>query len=224
MRATLPYIKERFAHYNALCFDSELPPVEIRIGRATGTVGQFVYPVNVPEPRSNTWRHCFIRMSAAFDLKEDVLDDVLIHEMIHLHIWYHSLRDATAHGPLFRRLMEDINLRHSRHITVSHKVRRESDRACAQSRQNYICVSHWKDGRLGLTVMASTRVFEIYREVNGTPEVTRVEWFWSSDEWFSRFRRSMSFKAYVLSREDYERYLLSGALRCRCDGRRFGPE
>lgn len=221
MRATLPYIKQQFDRYNELCFDGSLPAITLVIGRAATTMGQFVHPVGRRGTYVAAYDLCKIRISNHYDLAPAELDDILIHEMIHYYIWHNKLHDTSPHGPLFRSMMNRINTLHSRHITISHKVSGQQRLLNAKSRPNYLCVTHWNDGRIGLSVMASTRIFDIYRQVMSAPDVREVEWYWSSHPWFSRFHRCMTFKAYLIRREDYDTYIKSESHRCRCDGTSF---
>ena len=64
-------------------------------------------------------------------MDERLLEDTIIHEMIHYHILSNQLQDTSAHGKLFRKMMDDINARFGRNVTISHKPteeEREKDR------------------------------------------------------------------------------------------------
>ena len=122
MIATKPFLEERFATFNTLCFDGSLPPVPLRLGRAVRSLGSCTYRKK---------RHLFgrteyygfsIRISARFDLPERVLEDVLLHEMIHYEILVNQRQDTSAHGRLFRARMKEINERYGRRITVSYRA------------------------------------------------------------------------------------------------------
>lgn len=62
-----------------------------------------------------------LQISTQIDLSECELEDTIIHEMIHYYIGVHQWRDTSAHGRLFRQMMNDINERFGRQVTVSHQ-------------------------------------------------------------------------------------------------------
>ena len=123
MRATIPYIQEKFDTYNALCFEGKLPAVPLKLSRARTFLGRLEY-----KRKYNFWGRVtkctdfLMRVSTYYDLPEDQLDDIIIHEMIHYYIAYFCIKDRSAHGPVFRSMMKDINKKYGRHITISTKV------------------------------------------------------------------------------------------------------
>ena len=66
-----------------------------------------------------------MRISLDFDLPQEEWEDVVIHEMIHLHIAHHDIKDSSSHGPKFRAMMADINRRHGRRICVTARSTKE---------------------------------------------------------------------------------------------------
>lgn len=63
-----------------------------------------------------------LRINTRFDLPEDLLQDTILHEMIHYYIAVNHLRDTSTHGQLFRREMKRINEQGNRHITISYRL------------------------------------------------------------------------------------------------------
>lgn len=121
MIATIPYIEEKFDAFNKLIFGGELPRIPIVLGSATRVVGAFSY-----KARRNFWgkKEYFdlkLRFSKKFDLPENELEDVIIHEMIHYYIHFKNLKDKSAHGPLFKNLMNQINKTFGRKISIRYR-------------------------------------------------------------------------------------------------------
>ena len=98
MRPTLEYIERKFEEFNARMFGGKLPKLPFVLSDAARSLGHVSY-----------------------DLPEDVVEDTIIHEMIHYFIFYHNLIDTSAHGDIFRSIMNSINATYGRHITVSFK-------------------------------------------------------------------------------------------------------
>ena len=63
-----------------------------------------------------------LRINTRFDLPEELIQDTILHEMIHYYIAVNHLRDTSSHGRLFRQEMKRINNEANRHITISYKM------------------------------------------------------------------------------------------------------
>lgn len=236
MRPTLDYVTRKFDEYNALCFDGELPPIAIRLSNAGRSLGMFIHPRDDTRRAgagvlrgagglrrgARDPRKCHIRISTRLDLPENEVEDTIIHEMIHYWIWLNAIPDDGVHGKAFRSKMQEINRRHNRHITVSHRSSETQLATDRHHRNNYICVQHWRDGKLTLTVCARTCIFDIHKVFSRHPQIERLEWFWSMETWFNRFPVSRTAKAYLVSPEDFELHFAT-ATPCLCDGAQLRP-
>lgn len=60
-------------------------------------------------------------MNTRIELSEDEIEDTIIHEMIHYYIGYNQLEDTSAHGAIFQQVMNAINEKYGRHLSISHK-------------------------------------------------------------------------------------------------------
>lgn len=126
MKADLGYIEKKFDEYNRLIFEGKLPRPRFYISNARTFMGQCVFK------RRRRWTgkvenydYC-IRINGRYDLPENEIDDILVHEMIHLLIAASGIRDTSSHGKMFRVLMNGINDRYGRKITISHRLTPEN--------------------------------------------------------------------------------------------------
>ena len=216
----LQFVKESFARFNRLIFSDALPEPDFSLTRARTFRGKMVCSWKTLFGR----RHSFgfeIRISVSFDLPRDEWEDVVIHEMIHYHIACNRISDTSAHGPVFRRMMREINTRHGRHITVSARSTDEQ-RADGPVRAHYLCLAKLSDGRLGVAPVAKTRIFELWDVMRDLPGVAAVSWVGAVDPWFNRFPRVMTPKLYVVSKEDLLLHL-KGGLRLEREGQVIRP-
>lgn len=220
MRATVPFIQNAFAKYNELCFEGSLPPIPIKLTRARTFLGKVTYTIR-RDFFGIVVRHqnCCLRISTFFDLPESELEDVVIHEMIHYYIVLNNITDTSTHGAVFRRMMEMINAKYGRHITVSHKgggwrvpLRNEEPRA------NWLCVTQLSDGNWGITSCAKTKIFEIYRGLPKCYRLKSMEWYGSIDPFFNRYPRSIKPRIYKITRAELDEHL-KDSTPLRCDGR-----
>lgn len=210
MLPTLPFIAERFDFFNHLCFRNSLPRPTFRLSNARTYLGQMAYKrrrglLGQAVGQETTT----LSISRRYDLPVAEIEDTIIHEMIHLYIHVNHIRDTSTHGPAFRRMMDDINSRFARHITVA----RRNDSALLQSdRSNdryILCVSRLKDGRIGITRTSARGMVKLWNAIPAHPTVERAEWFISKDAYFARLPRSRTATIYLLPRQELYQHLLS---------------
>jgi len=224
MRATVPFIQSSFSKYNELCFEGKLPPVPIKLSRARTFLGKMTY-VGVRSLFGKIVRfenYC-LRISTCFDLPENELEDVVIHEMIHYYIALNNIKDTSAHGQVFRNMMDKLNTEFGRHISVRHYGKGLADiPGQGGPRECWICVTQLQDGNWGLTSCIRARVFEMHRNLPRCYRLKSLEWYFSTDAFFSRYPRSRKPRIYRVSRAELDEHL-TDAIHMSCDGRTIGP-
>lgn len=226
MIATVPFVQKTFEHFNALCFESVLPAVPIVLTKAGTFLGKMEYKSRRDFFGIVSSHYDFrLKISTGFDLAQEELEDVVIHEMIHYYIAYRNLRDTSVHGETFHRIMDAINQKYGRHITVRHHGEPEQNlvrEGNTQYRKHYLCVSTFPDGNKGITVCASTKIFELYRLLPKYYKITKMEWYGSIDPFFNRFPRANTPKIYKITAEELSEHLLE-SIPLRCDGHTIEP-
>lgn len=213
----LTFVKDTFNRFNAVIFGSSLPVPGLVMTRARTFRGKMAWTTH-SRFGVRRCRDFEMRISVLFDLPAEEWEDVVIHEMIHYHIAYRNLRDTSSHGPVFRRLMHEINSRHGRHITVSARSTDAQRGADRQVRAHYLCMARFSDGRLGVAPVAKTRIFDLWDAFPAIPGVVSVKWAGVTDPWFNRFPRVMKPKLYLSSADELLPHLKGGMPLCREGG------
>lgn len=123
MIPTIDYIQSHFDEYNARFFNGSLPPVPIKLSHARTFLGKLTFV------KHRTWlfggwkySNFTLRINTYYDLPEPLIQDTILHEMIHYFIAVNQLRDTSTHGQLFRREMRRINAEGNRHISITHRL------------------------------------------------------------------------------------------------------
>lgn len=222
MKATIPYVECKFGEFNRQIFGGKLPQIPIELSHAKTFLGQCV----CKKRRNLLGRtECYdfrLRINARPDLEERELEDVIIHEMIHLYIGVHQMEDVTAHGPLFRSMMDDINKRFGRHITISHKSTEASREQMMDTRRRWhvVAVVAFHDGRTGVKVLPRIlqRICHYYRNVLNNSEVKNVQLYMSNDAYFNRFPNSSALRVHFVEPATLTEHL-AGAEHLECDGK-----
>ena len=90
MIPTTAYIHEKFDEFNRLMFEGKLPQVPVRITRARSYLGLLSYTVKRSLFGKKRYNDFLLSVSAVRDLPENVIEDTVIHEMIHLYIHHNG--------------------------------------------------------------------------------------------------------------------------------------
>jgi predicted SprT family Zn-dependent metalloprotease len=120
-----PDVFALFVHYNQRYFSGKLDAVSVSWSkRMTLCAGVCKYSQNGP------FHECTISLSEPllkFRPSTDTIN-TLLHEMIHAYMFVtKNIKDNSAHGPEFQRIMGDINSREGTQITIYHSFHAEVD-------------------------------------------------------------------------------------------------
>jgi hypothetical protein len=196
MRATIEYIEQKFDEFNKLMFRGRLPKLPFKISDSRTFLGQIKFFQEKND--DGTWYYSgfTFHVSNKTDLPQDVVDDVIIHEMIHYYILYNQMQDNAPHGDLFIQKMEEINNQFDRHITVTHKGTKEEADTDTEKRRHLICISRWKDGDRCITVSTDNPriMLRIWDEIEQNDEIEEYKWVFTTNPFFNRYPRSQSAK------------------------------
>lgn len=219
MRPTLDYLEQQYETLNKQCFQGQLPTVRIQLSKARTYLGQLGYKRRRKLLGGWEYYDYVIRISIRLDQTEEEITDTLLHEMIHLYIAVNHLKDSSSHGPLFRQIMDNINTRYDRHITISHHRTKEELEQDTQQRTHLICVSTFSSGEHGITIVARSRIFLLWDQLRRFPKVISTQWYVSQDAFFNRYPRSQTPKIYRINDNDLEIHLKDAKPLIRKDGK-----
>ena len=199
MQFTLPFIRDSFQRFNKLVFEGKLPIPCFMLSRARTFVGKFEARGKRDWMGRTHWNYV-LRFSTAFDLPQEELEDTILHEMIHFSLRVSDRRDATPHGPNFRAMMDTINARFNRHITISHKSDGSSSLSSRRLSWHIVGVVSFRDGRKGIKVLPriEQRVLEWNRRVLTSSTVTSTKYYLALHELFQRYPNSTAMKVGIV--------------------------
>lgn len=199
MQFTLPFIGDSFQRFNKLVFEGKLPTPCFMLSRARTFVGKFEARGKRDWMGRTHWNYV-LRFSTAFDLPQEELEDTILHEMIHFSLRVSDRRDATPHGPNFRAMMDTINARFNRHITVSHDSKGKGSPVLRRASWHIVGVVSFRDGRKGIKVLPriEQRVLEWNRRVLTSSTVTSTKYYLALHELFQRYPNSTAMKVGIV--------------------------
>ncbi|WP_455540306.1 SprT-like domain-containing protein [Prevotella fusca] len=200
---TVDYLRHAFEHYNALIFDGKLPVPKLKWSRAKTRLGQMACKRKISWGRTKFYDYT-ISVSNYYKLTTEEIDDVLIHEMIHYSIAYTGLKDTSAHGIVFRGMMDKINRTFGRHITISVRTRNLQPRMTQQPKGYLILALEMKNGKYYLSSVNPSAARKIATSLARTREIAHYAWYQSQDEYFHGMPCVRSLRGRRVSAEVYE--------------------
>ena len=200
---TTDYLQQAFEHYNALIFEGKLPVPKLKWSRAKTRLGQMACKRKISWGRTKFYDYT-ISVSNYYKLTTEEIDDVLIHEMIHYSIAYTGLKDTSAHGIVFRGMMDKINRTFGRHITISVRTRNLQPCMAQQPKDYLILALEMKDGKYYLSSVNPSAARKIATSLARTREIAHYAWYQSQDEYFHGMPRVRSLRGRRVSAEVYE--------------------
>lgn len=113
MIVTEDILRKRFAYCNKEYFEGKLARPRMSIGKFTKDVARIWWEKNKKTKRA---QNIEIKFSTLFDFTDEMLTDVMCHEMIHLFLIRKKIYEKD-HGPLWQNMAKELNEKYGLHIT-----------------------------------------------------------------------------------------------------------
>ena len=217
MRATKEYIAKVFQEFNELCFEGKLPMLPVEECSSRNFMGVFNFRKHVDEYGTEIPYEMRLRISTVYDMEEEIVKDTILHEMIHYYIEYYRIKDTSPHGEVFLKIMNAINSKHGRHISVKLDKSNEVAATDTEKKGHYICVCEINNDML-FVQCARTKILQIHQELAADSRISKMSWYYTENSFFNRFSNSTKAKLYRISRMELIDNL-EGATELECDGK-----
>lgn len=216
MRPTVRFVQERFDYYNKLCFEGKLPMPPIGINNRATSAGLTHFQIKRNLFGKKSYENIWIEISARLDLPQEEFDNTIVHEMIHYYILHNNLQDDSPHGHLFRAKMKELNEKYGLKISIKFKP---SDDLLINtaSTTRYIFVGELKDGRTAMSVVARSRIFEIWDAFGKCDLFVNRRWYASNRAIFQKYPAVQKPKFYYIEATLVQDYM-TGAVELERKG------
>lgn len=211
MRANKKFVQDCFDRFNALIFNDELTPLPIVISSSANTLGAITYKRHREFFKGERYSDFKLRISCRFDFPLHVIEDIILHELIHYHILSNQLKDTSPHGVMFTAMMNDINRRFGRNITKSHRISETESSSDLRRRLSPVCVAMTNCGEVLVMTPPLSKVQEFWN-LYPSKSIVRHQWVITDDPFFNRFPKSRSMKFYRLSADELSSHLSDARL------------
>ena len=186
MIITTDILTQYFQRFNHDYFEDGLPLPRLVPSRSRTRLGSFSCK------RQLTWRgrkltDFTIRISTYYNMSERQVQNVLLHEMIHYSIAYTGLKDTSAHGVVFRGMMDNLNRKYGWEIRVTQDTKGWETTVRKAPCQRQILAMKTRDSRCFVSVVNPKFRDRLETQIKKVPEIVWHQWFMSSDEYFSNF-------------------------------------
>ena len=203
MQITTTHLKTWFNELNKRYFNDELPIPQLAVGNSRTRLGTMSCKVRRTPVSRKHYDHC-IRLSNYYDISEDEFKNVFLHEMIHYYISVKGIKDTSAHGGVFRRMMKALNA-DGWHITIREKSKLPVSEHNIKRQQNNVVVAiETRTGAKLLSVVSPAYTKRIDTALSHSPEVASKAWFITTDESFNTWPKVRTPKARRVSEAEYK--------------------
>ena len=204
MIATIPYVEKKFEEFNRQMFAGQLPKLPIELSDAKTFLGKCVYRKRIGADGKNENYDFRLRINTRIDFPEQEVEDTIIHEMIHYYIRWKQLEDTSSHGSIFQHMMNSINEKYGRHVSIRHIATEEQNEQAIDKRQHWhvVAVLHFKDGKTGIKVLprVTPSIINYCNKMTSANDVLYIDLFMSKDIFFNRFPNSSALRAHYVKK------------------------
>lgn len=198
MRPTVEYIEKKFDEFNRRMFAGRLPSLPIELSDAGGFLGKCVFQQRRLPDGLMEYSGFSLRINTRFDLPEAVVEDTIIHEMIHYFILLNGLHDTSNHGEIFKAIMGSINAAYGRNISVRHHGSKEEAAQAVSTRRvwHVIAAVYFKSGKAGVKVLPRTvpKILDYHKAATAHRDIAEVKLYLSDNPFFNRYPTSAALR------------------------------
>lgn len=151
-----------------------------------------------------------ISISDYYIMTADQLEDVMVHEMIHYSIAYTGLRDTAPHGIIFRGMMDAINRRYGRHITVMTSTKGWQSRVEPKPSSYLVLGIVMSNGTYFLSSVNPSFAGKLELQIRRVREIAGHQWVRTSNDFFRTFPRVRSLRGRRVTKAEYDAVMLFG--------------
>jgi len=202
MKATIAYVEKKFEELNGQIFAGRLLKFPIDLSDVSSALGQCVCQERLMPDDTKEYSDFRMKINSRIGLPENLVEDVIIHEMIHNFILLNGLHDTALHGEIFMAIMRSINGHFGRHITVAHNsTTDEREQAISTKRTWHVIADiHFKKGDRGVKVLPRSvpKIIAYNEAVQKHPDVNYVDFYLYDNPFFSRYPTSTAFRIHEI--------------------------
>ncbi len=200
----IDWLQTWFDTFNQRYFNNVLPPPRFTLSKSRTRLG------SMSCKKKRTWLKTVstdftISISIFYDQTERQYQNVLLHEMIHYYIAYQNIKDTSAHGVVFKKMMKQLNLHDGWEITVSTKMAgiHSAHPSLQPSNRLVLALEMSKQGFF-LSVVNPKYAHQIHANLKAIPEVKHFDWYKSDNRYFEHMPSVRSLRGRKVSKDQFD--------------------
>ena len=198
-------MEEWFQKFNHDYFSGKLPLPRLALSMSRTRLGSMACKRRVRKGRKEYYDYS-IHISNYYDRSERQYQNVLLHEMIHEYIAYSRQKDTSAHGVIFRGMMDNLNRKYGWEMTVMTSTRRTAVAGGIPQDRTYLVLAiALRTGERMLTVVNPHYARLLDRQLSTVVTMSEHGWYTSKDTSFFSFPQVRSLRGCRVSSVEYER-------------------
>ena len=206
MIPTIEYIEKKFEEYNHQMFGGRLPKLPIVLSDAKSFLGQCVARTTTLPNGLKQYSDFELRINTRVDYPEEIVEDIIIHEMIHYFIFYNNLHDSSAHGNIFLSIMQSINENYGRKLSISHHATKEETEQSISTKRTWhvVAVINFKNGKVGVKVLPRVmpKINNFCEQLKGEKTIDSISLYMTDEPFFNRFPTSVALRINYVEKDD----------------------
>ena len=204
-------LSKLFTYCDRKYFGGSLPEPRLRVSHSRTALGSFSckrkrkgLPSAFLTVKGGTAYDFRIAISDYYVMTADQTEDVMIHEMIHYYIAFAGIRDSAPHGIVFRRMMEELNQKFGRHISVMTSTKGWQPREKPKQQVYLVLGLETDDGKYYLTSVNPKSASKLEYRIRTIKSIVFHKWVQTNDEFFSAFPRVRSLRGRRVEKSLFE--------------------
>ena len=188
MQIDIIWLQDNFRQFNSRYFGGLLPTPTFHIGRSRTQLGSLSYQRGLmwKGPSGGVKNAFTLTLSNFYDQTEFQFRNVLLHEMIHLSIASSGIKDTSAHGVVFRGMMDCFNREGwDIHVRTSMNGTPKASTGSAKVINTYLVLAiEMKDGTHFLSSVNPKFAGVLNSRLPHVRLISRYAWYTTNDRWF----------------------------------------
>lgn len=207
MQVSIEWMKKWFLRFNEDYFEGLLPLPRLRLSQSRTRIGAMSFKRKYYLGKYR-FTDCTIHLSNYYDLTERQFQNVLLHEMIHYMIAYIGFKDTSAHGIIFRRMMDYLNRDQGWEVTVTwHREDLSFAHGLSKDRTYLVLAVSLVSGERMLSVVNPEYARRLNRLIPTIQGLRDFGWYQSNDPYFSEFPKVRSLRGRKVNDREYQERL-----------------
>lgn len=152
-----------------------------------------------------------LRFNTRIDLEKELMEDIIIHEMIHYFIGFNKLEDSSTHGVVFKHIMNNINDKYGRHLSISHKVSSIEQEQYTSNKRiwHVLAIVQFNNGKTGIKVLPriEPKIIDFCKVLDKEKNIIEYSLYLTDEPYFNNFPNSTALRVNIVDKDIVSKHI-----------------